>query len=110
MREAEGNYIQKTLHLMDDCICEREGLPVLHSGTTILSNHSINLLLHFLCTGQSKKYLHSAIIKQVQNYSVLDHNVFRTGKLRSTLYVGVFDQHTEGISDGGAGGFCSCQE
>jgi len=27
-----------------------------------------------------------------------------------TLYVWVFDQHTEGISDGGAGGFCSCQE
>lgn len=52
MREAEGDDVQETLHLMDDCICEGEGLPVLHFGTTVLGNHIIYLLLHFLCTGQ----------------------------------------------------------
>lgn len=56
MRQAEGDYVQKTLHFMDDCICEGEGFPVLHFGTAVLSNHSVDLLLHFLCTGQSKKY------------------------------------------------------
>lgn len=54
--EAEWDYVQKTLHLMDDCICVGERLPVLHYGTTVRSNHTINLLLHFFCTQQSKKY------------------------------------------------------
>lgn len=65
MREAEGDYVQKALHLVDDCICEWEGLPVLHSGTLIFSDHCINLLLHFLCTGQNKRYLQPIIFKQV---------------------------------------------
>lgn len=54
MRETEGDYVQETLDFMDDCVCEGEGFPVLHSGTAVLSNHSVNLLLHFLCTGQRK--------------------------------------------------------
>ena len=58
-----------------------------------------------------------SVIRQTQDYSVLDHYV--TGKITKisvfvvrvpTLYVGVFDQHTEAISDGAAGGFCSSHE
>lgn len=48
VRKAEGGDVQKTLHLMDDGICEREGLPVLHVGAAFSSNHIVNLLLHFL--------------------------------------------------------------
>lgn len=110
MREAEGDYVQKTLHLMDDRICEWEGLPVLHSWTAVFSDHCINLLLHFLCTGQYKRYLKPIILKQVKDYLAFKHNVFRIGKLGSTLYVWVFNQHTEAISDSGASGFCSCQK
>lgn len=51
MRQAEGDYVQKTLHLMDDSICERQALPVFHFGTTVLSHHVIDLPLHFLCAG-----------------------------------------------------------
>lgn len=45
---AHGSNVEHTLDFMKDCICEGEGLPVLHIWTTSLSNHSVDLLLHFL--------------------------------------------------------------
>lgn len=66
VREAEGDDVQETLHLMDDCVCEGEGLPVLHVGTKVLSNHSVNLLLHLLCTVQSKTYVHSVNVNVIR--------------------------------------------
>lgn len=46
--DAHGDNIHKTLNFMEDCICKGKGLLVLHKRTASLSNHSVNLLLHFL--------------------------------------------------------------
>lgn len=55
MRQAEGDYVQQTLHLVDDCIYERQGLPILHFGTIILFQYSVNLPLHFLCAEKKRR-------------------------------------------------------
>lgn len=47
-RNTEGDDVQIPLGFMQDCIREGEGLPVLNIRAAPRSNHSVNLLLHFL--------------------------------------------------------------
>ena len=54
MREAEGDDVQETLHLVDDSICEGEGLPVLHFGAAV-SDHAVDFLLHLFCTREIRR-------------------------------------------------------
>lgn len=75
MRQAEGDYVQKTLHLMYDGIGERQGLPVLHFGTMILSHHIINLLLHFLCAGERENIPRQSVNEEDKH--LLGHMTFR---------------------------------
>lgn len=56
VRNVHGNNVEQALDFMKDCIREGEELPVLHIRTTSLSNHSVNLLLHFLFR-KKEKYL-----------------------------------------------------
>lgn len=65
MRQAEGDYVQKTLHLMDDSICEWQGLPVFHFGTTVLSHQVINIPLHFLCAGERENIQENVSIGRI---------------------------------------------
>lgn len=48
VRDAHGDDINKTLNFMEDCVCKWEGFPVLHRRTALLSNRSVDLLLHIL--------------------------------------------------------------
>lgn len=47
VRDVHGDDVHETLYFMEDWVCKGEGLPVLHVRTTLLSNHGVDLLLHF---------------------------------------------------------------
>lgn len=48
MRDVKRHEVQIALHLVNHCICKREGLLVLHAGASFFSDHGVDLLLHLL--------------------------------------------------------------
>lgn len=57
-RESGRNDVPKPLDLVDDGVSVRHVRSVRHSGLTELSDHSVNLLLDFLCwVKRSHKYV-----------------------------------------------------
>lgn len=54
--QAQGDYVSKSLDLMDHCLCVGHLGPVLKLGLPVLANRLVNLLVDFGC-GRRGRYL-----------------------------------------------------
>lgn len=58
---AHGDYVSKSLDLVDHCLCVGHLGPILELGLTVLANYSVNLLMDLGCGRRGKVFRHLGV-------------------------------------------------